>query len=196
MLVFSSKTTVCYLSSTKNYAESTSWSSTWSLPFGTYHLIRQMGKNTQVCFPILFMNNQLDCSFWQDVTLTGGCSARHVLLCCAVTPDTFALCCYQNSKLLVLQLSLAYTQFGLLTPGETLLPWDCATCDPVFFPFCAINASPPHPVRLVWSSFILLTLPLAGASVSAHTRTCIQIWTGQTGGNCGHIFVRGWRMLL
>lgn len=35
---------VSYLSSTKIYAESMSWSACWSLPSGTYHLIRQMGK--------------------------------------------------------------------------------------------------------------------------------------------------------
>lgn len=86
------------LSSMRNYAECVSWNSHCSLPFGTYHLIRQMGKNTQVWFPITFINNKLDCHFWrmspwQEDTVCGVC------YCTVQWVRTMsALSCYQDSS--------------------------------------------------------------------------------------------------
>lgn len=60
--------------------------------FKDLHLIRQMGKNTQVWFPVTFISKKLAGCFQQDITLMGGRSGspsycagqwtRHLGSCC------------------------------------------------------------------------------------------------------------------
>lgn len=51
------------------------------------------------------------------------------------TPSPLLRAANRIQVLLVIQLSLACTQFGLLTLPESLLSWDCVTPDLVFLPF-------------------------------------------------------------
>lgn len=91
---------------------------------------------------------------------------------------------------LVIQPSLACTQFGLLTPAETLLPLDCVTLIQCSFLFGVVAASFVHPVGTGLFQLYFAYSPLSwGICLSAHTDTCPNA-SWPTLKETGHIFAR------
>lgn len=169
-----------------------SWSSRWSLPFGTHHLIRRMGK-----IPKCGFQSHLWIISW--IAAAGRMSRWREDAACGVSycvgnesPPPLLRAATRTPMLLVIQLPLACTQFRLWTLAETFSSWDCTTPNSFCFLFGGLNAAPSHPGRTGAIQIYFAHSPLSwGICLSAYTDTWFNT-SWPTLRNTGHIFATGW----